>query len=396
MQKLISLGRAWLRKTWRNNQSVDVSLSGPKFKIDFNRKDEPIETRAGLSAKGRKPFYESSASPLLGYYFGYQKSTDVARGLLYADIIPLKSGKMHGLSLEALAVDDIRVKIEPVAFRLPSKLRDHQQAALNIFKELKKLNFNPESQEWENDIALRINSIKADGTISCSKARYFDQIATNLTLDWASGELPDGARTIRSGIERPVNGLLPRLEDSVLANTLGIAVMFYNERLEPIVRTRSASLASIEKQALHCTVSGVLEIESGQQPGIFDFSIFTKGAAREIFLEMGLSEGDYALYPVAFARELPRGGKPQLFFAAVSLIPEQELRTKLASAREAHEYVNDDKSLDADMTKYSQSKDDEFTYEGWACLYLAEGFVQANEGPLRELIDTHDSHHKQA
>lgn len=170
VQKLISLGRAWLRKTWRNNQSVDVSLSGPKFKIDFNRKDEPIETRTGLSAKGRKPFYESSAYPLLGYYFGYQKSTDVAQGLLYADIVPLKSDKMHGLSLEALAVDDIRVKIEPVAYRLPSKLRDHQQAALKIFKELKKLNFNSEFRNGKT--TSRSASMRSRRTAQSLAARH--------------------------------------------------------------------------------------------------------------------------------------------------------------------------------------------------------------------------------
>lgn len=382
--KFISITRAWLRQTVRKTRELDVSLAGPQIRLSF-KGDEPIETRTGIGGQSDKPFYESDPDRLFKYYYSYQHSPEHLDNLLYVDVLPLKTEGSNGISLDAIDCKNLVLAIEPSSYRLPEKLRRHGDAAVALFKEMKKLRFLDESQQWENNVALRIDSIDPSGKISCRKARYFDQVATNLTVDWASGLLSDGWYTIRSGIERPENGKLRPLNESNLANTLGVAVMLYERDLSPILRIRSASLASIPKRGLHCTASGVHEIDDAQRAGLFDFSILRQGMVKEIKHEIGLDEHEYDLFPVAFARELPRCGKPQLFFAAIARVASQRIREAIASADEAHEFVED--LSPAQLSTYGDSTalSERFTYEGWACLRFAERFIEANQPYLQSL-----------
>jgi hypothetical protein len=380
--KFISLTRAWLRKTLRNAGDVDVSLSGPSIKLNF-KADEPIETRAGIDIKDKRPFYESDPETLFGYYYAYVNTPEYLDNIVYADIVPLRSGKLNGITLNAVAVEALTVSIEPSSYRVPEKLCKHAEAAVKLFKDLQRLRYFEADNSWENNVSLRIDDFNQQGVlIACRKARYFDQIASNLTMDWASGKLSGGWHTIRSGMERPEGGKLRPLKDSNLANTLGVAAMLYQRDLSPIFRVRSESLASISKSGLHCTASGVHEIEESHPPGYFDFSIFSRGKHKEIKHEIGLDEHEYHLFPVAFARELPRGGKPQLFFVAVARVDNARIEQAMAGADEAYEYLNDlsAKLLLGDGDARSASR--YFTYEGWACLKFAERFIEANQGHL--------------
>lgn len=382
--RFISITRAWLRQTVRKTRELDVSLSGPQIKLSF-KGDEPIETRAGANGQSQKPFYESDPDRLYKYYYSYQHTPEHLDNILYVDIVPLKTAGSNGISLDAIDCKNVVLAIEPSSYRLPEKLRRHGEAAIKLFKETKKLRYLDESQEWENNVSLRIDAIDPSGKISCRKARYFDQVATNLTVDWASGLLSDGWYTIRSGMELPANGKLRPLKESNLANTLGVAVMLYENDLSPILRVRSESLASIPKRGLHCTASGVHEIDESHPAGLSDFSILRQGMVKEIKHEIGLDEHEYDLFPVALARELPRCGKPQLFFVAIARVPSSRIREAIASADEAHEFVED--LSPAQLSTYGDSTalSERFTYEGWACLRFAERFIEANRPNLQSL-----------
>lgn len=382
--KYVSIARAWLRKTLRNAREIDVSLSGPGFKLNF-KADEPIETRSGFDPLDKRPFYESDPTTLFNYYHAYANNPEHLDNILYAEILALRTANLHGIALNAVRTEDLVIAIEPSSYRVPEKLRRHGDAVVQFLKDTGKINFNEEMRQWENNVSLRIDSIEPNGRIACRKARYFDQIATNLTMDWATGLLTDGWHTIRSGLERPENGRLRQLMDSTLANTLGVAVMFYERDLSPILRVRSESLASIQKRGLHCTASGVHEVEESQRPGLFDFSILRQGMLKEIKEEIGLDEHEYCLFPVAFARELPRGGKPQLFFAAVSLVESERIRGAMASAKEAYEFVEDQAVIRLPTDGNTQTFSDLFTYEGWACFRFAERFIEANRDYLESL-----------
>ena len=382
--RFVAISRAWLRKTIRNNRDIDVSLGGPRIKLSF-KQDEPVETRTGIDPSDKSPFYESDPTTLFKYYHGYVNTQEHVDNVLYADVIPIRTGTTNGIALNAIRSEDITVAIEASSYRVPEKLRWHADAAVEIFKVMKKLRFLEDKQEWENNTSLRVNSIDTTGRLSCQKARYFDQVGTNITLDWASGVLANGWRTIRIDVERPTDGKLRPLQASNLANTLGVAVMLYDKDLSPIVRVRSESLASIPKRGLHCTASGVHEVDPTQPPGVFDYSLLERGMLKEIKHEIGLDEHEYHLFPIAFARELPRGGKPQLFYMALAKVENQRIRDAMATADEAYEYVSTDSAEATEMLGGPELSSDLFTYEGWACLRFAERFVEANTTILRNL-----------
>lgn len=385
MSKFFSVTRAWLRQTFRSAQEVDVSLSGPQFKLKF-KIDEPLETRSGFDPLDKRPFYESDSTALYNYYYSYRNTPEYLDNVVYADILPLRIADLNGISLSAVCVEDLKVAIEPSSYRVPEKLSAHSERAIKLFKDMGKIRYFHDISEWENNISLRIDRIEPNGEIWCRKATYFDQVTSNLTLDWASGSLPNGWHTIRSGIERPEEGKLRPLRSSVLANTLGVATVLYNRDLAPIFRVRSDSLASIPKCGLHCTASGVHEVDPSQPPGIFDFSILRSGMVKEIKHEIGLDEHEYHLFPVVFARELPRGGKPQLFFVAIARVEDHRIHQAMASADEGYEYIHNPSATHLPINSDIQTSSSFFTYEGWACLRFAERFIEANQAHLSQLV----------
>jgi hypothetical protein len=58
--------------------------------------------------------------------------------------------------------------------------------------------------------------------------------------------------------------------------------------------------------------------------------------AREITEELGLKSGEYAVTPLAYAREIFRGEKPQVFCYIETSLTERELVSRLTSLSPAH------------------------------------------------------------
>ncbi|MCZ4339279.1 hypothetical protein [Shewanella colwelliana] len=385
--KFVSLTRAFIRKFARENESSDVNLSGPKFKIPLNLKGEAIETRVGFKKNDKSPFYDSDIGNLYHIYHDYSDSEEFHQGLLYADVVGIRTENTIAIRKEAIDATNLKITVDPISYKLPITIKEHGEYAIECFKELGKI--SKLNDEWENNESLKVVDVSTDSnSITCRKACYFDQIATNLTLDWRSKKLPDNRQTIRNSIEKPISGRLKTLRDSNLANTLGVAVMLYNSQFEPYVRIRSDSLAAIPKKGLHCSASGVFEMEGGIQSGEYDYSIIEKGIEREIKTEIGIDRGDYSLYPVAFARELPRGGKPQLFFIAITDLCDSDIVDKSKTAEESWEFI-DESDLEDHESKsgFKATSDienliDQFTYEGWACLQFSEDFLEANKSAL--------------
>lgn len=214
------------------------------------------------------------------------------------------------------------------------------------------------------------------------EASYADQIATNLSVDTDSGHLPRGVLSIRRDIEPPRAGLLPRLSASGLANTLGVAGVLFSRDGQPLLRERSQWLGSINEPKIHCSVSGVYELPpESQRSGRYGFELLRYGIELEIRQELNLMPGEYRLHPVALSRELPRHGKPQLFFVILCDLPVAALIERLRGAEERYEFQNDPNFMfritEADHATYRR-----FTYEGWAALWFARQYLEANEARL--------------
>lgn len=246
-----------------------------------------------------------------------------------------------------------------------------------------------EDGAYENNTTVSITEISADGIVKARFARYFDQLATNLTMDWKSGKITERAgSTIRQAISASAEGKLAELSRSQLANTLGTAVLFFDKALTPIFTVRAQNLSSIPDGGLHATASGVMELPPGTGAGEHRFDVFRWGMEAEIRAELGLEPFQYELIPLAFARELPRGGKPQLFWIAISKISIDQMREHAKNAPESHEFVTDADNMFHDVPEDRTRFRQKFTYEGYFCYELCDIFVKANQEKLQNLISS--------
>ena len=136
--RFVAVSRAWLRKTVRTNRDMEFGLGGPTLRLSF-KQDEPFETRAGNKPADTRPFYQSDAATLFAWYHGYGNTPEHVDNVLYADVLPIRSAGLHGLTSDAVAVEDIELTIEPGPYRIPERFKAHAAAALELFKTMKKL-----------------------------------------------------------------------------------------------------------------------------------------------------------------------------------------------------------------------------------------------------------------
>lgn len=145
---------------------------------------------------------------------------------------------------------------------------------------------------------------------------YWRQSRTNLTLD-----LPlesDSSKTLRV-LDLGPNRSLRALHDSILVNSLGVSgVLFFvgrDGRRRYFMKRRRDSEGVFEEML--GTTSGVVQSAPGLSiPELVSYA--TTEMLREFSRETGCDLDKVQLkriIPLAFCRELTRGGKPQFFFA---------------------------------------------------------------------------------
>ena len=221
-------------------------------------------------------------------------------------------------------------------YTFPLQLNSHKTTAVNMFEEkgwLKKKN-NP---------APRVKRYcKHDGLpeITIEQATYYDQVGTNLTID-----LPfthpltietTNVKTIREWdtVQAKQNHILPNFENSLLANTIGVAIAITTvDRVghkHLIKRFRREDVA-VYRNMWHLPFSFALyfdrNIHNKNEIDIKDLINFD--LPNEFAEEMGLEMNDFRpIKPLAFCRDLARGGKPQFFLEMKSKLSFEELRKK--------------------------------------------------------------------
>jgi 8-oxo-dGTP pyrophosphatase MutT (NUDIX family) len=150
----------------------------------------------------------------------------------------------------------------------------------------------------------------------------------------------DGPGELRPILAAQYGHRLPPLDDSRLANGVGVAVVVFDADGRPYL-PRRAPRQSVFPGGYHCTASG--EAQWAEGPLTFD-RLFTENICRELEEEVGLARADLDwIRPVAFCREFLRAGKPQFFFAARTTLDDREFRSRLraAIARGRHEVLDD-------------------------------------------------------
>lgn len=174
------------------------------------------------------------------------------------------------------------------------------------------------------------------------RAMYFDQVGTNLTLDF-----PFNEKTLKSRFENVrgwdlANGIspmvIPSFEQSKMANTIGIAVgitaldKFGKKQI--LKRMRTDNTAVYENQ-WHVPFSFALEWPDGFEPGerMTLSNMINRDYGHELAEEMpGIERSDFESPKLlAFCRDMIRGGKPQFFFEIRSRQPIETLQRQIRS-----------------------------------------------------------------
>lgn len=231
-----------------------------------------------------------------------------------------------------------------------------------------------EKPQTTNGRTLRLSSIvRGEGNdYECrlQYATYFDQVRTNLTLDIPlEGDIENTIRTLdlANGSD---NGLKP-LSESIMANTIGVSAIWYTpypnnrnkkDRIQFFLKKRRKQTGVFFN--LLGTVSGVAEPPAN---GIFTESTLEEYLSKEMLREFceetgynsfaaanGLNPDDIMIKPLAFVRELIRGGKPQFFFVIrTPYVDDTQLRKYFENSYNGKMEFNDDILSNLSMCKLS-------------------------------------------
>ena len=132
--------------------------------------------------------------------------------------------------------------------------------------------------------------------------------------------------------------------------------------------TRSSTLASLEN-TVGPSVAG--SVEYSDEYGNLS-ELIERSMGKEVEEELGLSRQEYRVHPLAYAREIVRGNRPQLFAVVETPLSRRQMVERISalslSAREfsAFEFVP------LDRGRLSQSDIAPLNFEAKMCYYLWE------------------------
>ncbi len=229
-----------------------------------------------------------------------------------------------------------KAKISSKDYTFPDALVPHQRKAIEVFEKNKWL-------KKKNNPAPRVSAYSEnDGlpSIIIEKSFYYDQVGTNLTIDMKL-EKPlsvDDSQclTIRKWdiVQSDGNTKLPTFNKSRLANTIGVAVAITAKdkhgRIFMVKRFRSKEVA-VYRDMWHLPLSFALFNDFSQTDVDIDIKdLIQFDLSNELMEELSMSPEDFSEpRPLAFCRDLGRGGKPQFFLEMESKIPFELLKKKI-------------------------------------------------------------------
>ncbi len=222
-------------------------------------------------------------------------------------------------------------------FRFPTILRRHRELMIGQFNKKQKLRKG-------NLPAPRVYDVSPQNegpVFELHHAHYYDQVGTNLTLDYHHKEpIIDDIHNVREWdcYQAGVGKQLPWFSQSNLANTIGVAVAITARNSDgkriTLRRKRRRNKVAVYQDTWHVPLSFALCYSPEDFPighPLVDIkSLIMNDLSTEQFQELGL---DIHMLkdpqPLAFCRDVIRGGKPQFFFEMESMVPFEELITKI-------------------------------------------------------------------
>ena len=239
-----------------------------------------------------------------------------------------------------------------------------------------------------DDSVIRLQSYSNNSgaaVLEIQRARYSDQVQSNLVMDWTADHAlkKSGFKTLRTYLSARYPRILGPLTESIMANTIGISVVLYYRTpagaYRPYLPGRAKGQAVFDG-GFHCTASGAA---AWSEAGRTFEEIFVEDMYAELREEVGIAENEIeVMVPLALCREFLRGGKPQIFFAGVTSLSEDELQTRRRRAIQSQKKKGRleivDKQLIGSDTEDFRKKllSEPLTLEATANLYYAEKFMK--------------------
>lgn len=180
----------------------------------------------------------------------------------------------------------------------------------------------------------RIEKYESDLRLIVSSARYLDYLVTNYSMD-ALLKDHGWTRSLRD-IVHP-SAQLCSLETSLLANHIGVGVLIFTADGFLVIPVRSKEKVGIWQGEISPSISGAARYDDDMwraQPA------HISSWMREGREELGLSNADFDEDSEVFlgiTRELLRGGKPEMFFAARVHLTKADVMQKFSRAKDRWE-----------------------------------------------------------
>ena len=223
-------------------------------------------------------------------------------------------------------------------FEFPSALIPHRSKMVKIFEKkglLKK----------GNSSCPRVASFQLLNSaphFDLQRASYFDQVGTNLTLDYRlTAPLSSNNKVCTTIREWDIsqaqiqNDSLPSFKQSLLANTIGVSIGITaktKDGKQVILKRKRSSKVAVYANTWSTPFGFALSLEQDvvRNKIISIEDLIRRDYNHEFAEELSLQFSDFTPpKPIAFCRDLLRGGKPQFFLETKALIPFEELRKKL-------------------------------------------------------------------
>ena len=184
---------------------------------------------------------------------------------------------------------------------------------------------------------IRLNGIQEEAhsiTLMVAKAHFLQYVATNYAMDALLKE-KGWTRSLRDTVHPTTQ--LCRLEESLLANHIGVNVLVFTLDNYLVIPFRSKEHIATWQQTISPSISGATSYDD-------DMWNFRAGPVaswiREGREELGISNSDFTESSDIFlgiTRDLLRGGKPEMFFLTQLNITREALEQKFRKARDRWE-----------------------------------------------------------
>ncbi len=256
---------------------------------------------------------------------------------------------------------DVRLEVSDTPFVAPGRWRSALEHPLTALRQ------HPERHDGTLTALARLSGSPATGFGGAvAPVSYFCTRALESLLDGPAG--------LRAH-DQPAHGCLPTIEDSLLADDIGVVVLLVTADGMVVAQRRAPHL---DWRAGHLSVSasGSLEPERDFSDPIVHLDGLLAGARRELAEELGVggihdpTRDRLQLASLGIWRELERGGKPELYTLARTPL-------RFEDVRQLHRLAPD--ATESDATRSLRPAEQDRLLDD---LIAGGGPLRTSEGPV--------------